>query len=54
MYIDINNAIAPTVQADGGVILKHGVPGQVVFVEQLARTDVGKVDKNVLRKSYGR
>ena len=36
-----------------GVISKYSVPHKVLFVEALARTSVGKIDKKVLREKYG-
>jgi fatty-acyl-CoA synthase len=39
--------------ADRGIISKIGIPDKVHFVEQLARTSVGKVDKKELRERYG-
>ena len=39
--------------ADTGVISKYGIPDKILFVEQLAKTSVGKIDKKVLREKYG-
>ena len=36
-----------------GIISKYGVPQKVLFVEALAKTSVGKIDKKVLREKYG-
>nr|NIN67191.1 fatty acid--CoA ligase [Anaerolineae bacterium]NIN97333.1 fatty acid--CoA ligase [Anaerolineae bacterium]NIQ80256.1 fatty acid--CoA ligase [Anaerolineae bacterium] len=35
-----------------GVITKWAVPEHYVFVEELPRTSVGKIDKKVLRSQY--
>jgi fatty-acyl-CoA synthase len=39
--------------ADKGVISKYGIPEKVLFVDDLARTSVGKIDKKKLREQYG-
>ncbi len=39
---------------DEGFLSKYGVPDRVLFVEQLARTSVGKLNKRALREQYGR
>jgi fatty-acyl-CoA synthase len=39
--------------ADKGIISKYGIPEKVLFVEQLARTSVGKINKKELRERYG-
>ncbi|MFW5936715.1 MAG: fatty acid--CoA ligase [Desulfosalsimonas sp.] len=36
-----------------GVIPKYGIPKQIEFVDEIAKTSVGKLDKKVLRKQYG-
>ncbi len=38
--------------ADSGVISKYAVPQTILFVDQLDRTSVGKIDKRMLRKRY--
>ena len=38
--------------ADKGVISKYGVPQTILFVDQLDRTSVGKIDKKLLRARY--
>ena len=38
--------------ADEGVISKYGVPQTILFVDQIERTSVGKIDKKLLRKRY--
>lgn len=38
---------------DKGVISKYGIPEKVLFVDQLARTSVGKINKKELREKYG-
>ena len=38
--------------ADKGVISKYGIPQKILFVEQLPKTSVGKIDKKVLRQKY--
>jgi fatty-acyl-CoA synthase len=35
-----------------GVISKYGIPGKIQFVDSLAKTSVGKVDKKLLRETY--
>jgi len=37
---------------DAGVISKYGVPQTILFVDQLDRTSVGKIDKKLLRTRY--
>ncbi len=39
--------------ADKGVISKYGIPEKILFVEKLARTSVGKINKKELRETYG-
>jgi fatty-acyl-CoA synthase len=39
--------------ADKGVISKYGIPEKILFVEKLARTSVGKINKKELREKYG-
>ena len=39
--------------ADGGHISKYGIPEQVKFVTELARTSVGKLNKRALREQRG-
>jgi fatty-acyl-CoA synthase len=39
--------------ADKGVISKYGIPHKILFVEQLPKTSVGKIDKKALREKYG-
>jgi fatty-acyl-CoA synthase len=38
---------------DNGTISKFGIPERILFVEALARTSVGKIDKKELRTKYG-
>ena len=38
---------------DRGVISKFGIPQRILFIEQLPKTSVGKIDKKVLRQKYG-
>lgn len=38
--------------ADKGVISKYAVPDRIMFVSELPRTSVGKLDKKVLRAQY--
>ncbi|MBV8063488.1 MAG: fatty acid--CoA ligase [Nevskia sp.] len=40
--------------ADRGVISRYGVPDQVLIVEALDKTSVGKLDKKVLRARYAK
>ena len=37
-----------------GVISKFGIPQSIQFVDGLAKTSVGKIDKKILRETYGR
>jgi len=37
---------------NGGVIPKFGVPNQILIVDELAKTSVGKLNKKRLRKQY--
>ncbi len=39
--------------AEAGVISRYGIPEKILFVEQLARTSVGKINKKALREQYG-
>jgi fatty-acyl-CoA synthase len=39
--------------ADKGIISKYGIPDKVLFVEKLAKTSVGKINKKELRERYG-
>ena len=39
--------------ADAGVISKYGIPDRILFVKELPKTSVGKVDKKALREKYG-
>src|SRR5262244_2901212 len=39
--------------ADRGVISKYGIPHKILFVEQVPKTSVGKIDKKALRQKYG-
>jgi fatty-acyl-CoA synthase len=41
------------VYGDKGVISKYGIPHKIIFVEQIPKTSVGKIDKKVLRQKYG-
>lgn len=38
--------------ADKGIISKYGVPQKILFVDALARTSVGKINKKELRAKY--
>jgi fatty-acyl-CoA synthase len=38
---------------DKGIISKFGIPERILFIEALARTSVGKIDKKELRAKYG-
>ena len=38
--------------AQRGLIPKYGVPDRIVFVAELDKTSVGKLDKKVLRERY--
>ena len=39
--------------ADKGIISKYGIPQKVLFVDNIPRTSVGKVNKKELRERYG-
>ena len=39
--------------ADSGVISKYGIPEKILFVDALAKTSVGKLNKKELRDKYG-
>jgi fatty-acyl-CoA synthase len=39
--------------ADKGVISKYGIPQQILFVKEIPKTSVGKIDKKALRQQYG-
>jgi fatty-acyl-CoA synthase len=39
--------------ADRGVISKYGIPEKILFVDKLAKTSVGKINKKELREEYG-
>jgi fatty-acyl-CoA synthase len=39
--------------ADKGIISKFGIPEKILFVDHLARTSVGKINKKELRERYG-
>jgi fatty-acyl-CoA synthase len=39
--------------ADKGVISKYGIPEKIIFVKEIPRTSVGKIDKKALRQIYG-
>jgi fatty-acyl-CoA synthase len=41
------------VYVDKGVMSKFGIPHSILFVEQLPKTSVGKLDKKLLRQTYG-
>ena len=38
--------------AESGKISKWGVPDKVNFVEEIAKTSVGKIDKKLLREQH--
>jgi fatty-acyl-CoA synthase len=40
--------------AANGIMPRYGVPEQIVFVEALPKTSVGKLDKKVLRERYAK
>jgi len=40
------------IYADDGVISKYGIPQTIMFVDQLERTSVGKINKKELRAKY--
>ena len=37
---------------DKGVISKFGIPDKILFVEELGKTSVGKINKKELREKY--
>jgi fatty-acyl-CoA synthase len=39
--------------AQQGTISRYAVPGRVVFVDAIAKTSVGKIDKKLLREQHG-
>ncbi|MGY8667832.1 fatty acid--CoA ligase [Bradyrhizobium sp. UFLA05-109] len=39
--------------ADKGVISKYGIPEKIIFIENIPKTSVGKINKQELRKRYG-
>ena len=39
--------------ADKGVISKYGIPEKILFVKEIPKTSVGKIDKKALRQMYG-
>jgi fatty-acyl-CoA synthase len=39
--------------ADKGIISKYGIPGQILFVDGIPKTSVGKINKKELRERYG-
>jgi hypothetical protein len=39
--------------AEKGIIPRHGVPDRVVFVDAIAKTSVGKINKKELRHQFG-
>ncbi|MCC8960587.1 fatty acid--CoA ligase, partial [Bradyrhizobium sp. Pear77] len=39
--------------ADKGVISKYGIPGQILFIDSIPKTSVGKINKKELRERYG-
>src|SRR5262245_14793780 len=39
--------------ADKGVISKYGIPERIIFVNEIPKTSVGKIDKKALRQTYG-
>jgi fatty-acyl-CoA synthase len=41
------------IYADKGVISKFAIPHKILFVDQLPKTSVGKIDKKALRQKYG-
>lgn len=55
-----SGAVAPAVLRDHvlgyvkrGIISKYAVPEQIIFVEALDKTSVGKLDKKLMREKYG-
>jgi len=39
--------------ADKGVISKYGIPQNILFVDSIPKTSVGKINKKELRERYG-
>ncbi|OKO76000.1 fatty acid--CoA ligase [Bradyrhizobium sp. AS23.2] len=39
--------------ADKGVISKYGIPEKIIFIANIPKTSVGKINKQELRKRYG-
>ena len=47
------NGLTDTEIKNKGVISKYGIPEKILFVEKLAKTSVGKINKKELREKYG-
>jgi fatty-acyl-CoA synthase len=39
--------------SDKGVISRYGIPEKILFIDQIPKTSVGKINKKVLREQYG-
>lgn len=39
--------------ADEGQISRYAVPDQILFIDSIDKTSVGKINKKVLREKYG-
>jgi fatty-acyl-CoA synthase len=39
--------------ADKGTISKYGIPGNILFIDSIPKTSVGKINKKELRERYG-
>jgi acyl-CoA synthetase (AMP-forming)/AMP-acid ligase II len=39
--------------SDKGVISRYGVPEKIMFIDQIPKTSVGKINKKALREQYG-
>jgi fatty-acyl-CoA synthase len=40
------------IYADKGLISKYAIPHKILFIDELPKTSVGKIDKKVLRQKY--
>jgi fatty-acyl-CoA synthase len=39
--------------ADKGIISKYGIPAKILFIDNIPKTSVGKINKKELRERYG-
>jgi len=38
---------------DQGIISKYGIPEKILFIDNIPKTSVGKINKKELREQYG-